>query len=372
MEPGICIDQTRGVKRLQCRSVAVSLIVLVALGPACRERREGAPSTPPATSSVSTSVAAAPDSPGFHHRVMTAERIDTSFFSKSKQELQVSAKAQGGLIEGVSLRLGAFTLQLTIDRLSDRASTKGGPLKLTTADRTALREFVEHVWANPASGTSAETNLLLKRVTGLAALLYEGPETFLDFDIKMGKPRSIGSPTPMVRCCPCGERGKMSGICDDCPGNCDCYPDGCGSGPACVKDEPGDDGVLMIFGDCCYSSPPGAPYPQSHDACLHTMKTFPDVCGWTQRTETDGRNWCEGRCGIGCAAAPIYTQDCLDHDRCLAHRDGHVDAPSNGGPTNTDCGDEFNEAVGDFAVIYFGTLGASFLECSNCPQPCTN
>lgn len=51
-----------------------------------------------------------------------------------------------------------------------------------------------------------------------------------------------------------------------------------------------------------------------------------------------------GRCGP--QGFPIlqygYTQDCLDHDICVTETEGSVF------PTDANCGDEFNEAIGDY------------------------
>jgi hypothetical protein len=55
---------------------------------------------------------------------------------------------------------------------------------------------------------------------------------------------------------------------------------------------------------------------------------------------------CPGRCGAGCNFLDHdYTWDCLDHDRCLDQYGG-----SSASPNNPNCGDEFTEAVDDWAA----------------------
>jgi hypothetical protein len=55
---------------------------------------------------------------------------------------------------------------------------------------------------------------------------------------------------------------------------------------------------------------------------------------------------CPGRCGAGCNWLDHdYTWDCLDHDKCLDQYGG-----SSASPNNPNCGDEFTEAVDDWAA----------------------
>lgn len=56
---------------------------------------------------------------------------------------------------------------------------------------------------------------------------------------------------------------------------------------------------------------------------------------------------CMGRCGAGCGwgAPSAWTKDCLDHDICIVDQNG-----VNGGATDTNCGDEFNQAADDYSL----------------------
>lgn len=58
---------------------------------------------------------------------------------------------------------------------------------------------------------------------------------------------------------------------------------------------------------------------------------------------------CQGRCGAGCNwwFDDDMMQDCLDHDRCVDYHPG-----GGTGPGSADCGDEFNDASGDYVVTY--------------------
>ena len=63
-----------------------------------------------------------------------------------------------------------------------------------------------------------------------------------------------------------------------------------------------------------------------------------------------GSNYgCMGRCGGDCGwgAPSAWTKDCMDHDQCS------FENGSSGGSSDSNCGDEFNEAADDwtFGVI---------------------
>jgi len=72
-----------------------------------------------------------------------------------------------------------------------------------------------------------------------------------------------------------------------------------------------------------------------------------------RRNATVGADWsrngrddrCVGRCGANCFGAPstsrMYTEDCLEHDICSASEN------ASDGARDSNCGDEFDNAVGD-------------------------
>lgn len=80
--------------------------------------------------------------------------------------------------------------------------------------------------------------------------------------------------------------------------------------------------------DAINASPPAAAH------CFLTYNTFSGPCQAN----------CQGKCGIGCNpfASTGWTQDCLDHDQCIAQHGG------GGGSGNPACGDEYDEAFNDF------------------------
>ena len=65
-----------------------------------------------------------------------------------------------------------------------------------------------------------------------------------------------------------------------------------------------------------------------------------------------GNSWCAGRCGAGCPknnwweliSDDDYTRDCFDHDWCTVHFN------EDNGSGATHCGDEYDEAVDDYAA----------------------
>lgn len=82
-----------------------------------------------------------------------------------------------------------------------------------------------------------------------------------------------------------------------------------------------------------------------HELCEYTAEYYHgrytgySYCGW-------GASACEGRCGAGCPNSYnfYYTKDCFDHDLCL---DNHPSASATS--TFGDCGNEFDQASGDFS-----------------------
>ncbi len=96
----------------------------------------------------------------------------------------------------------------------------------------------------------------------------------------------------------------------------------------------GDDGVRCLHGTDGYTN---AKYdPGSNGTCV-----------WTYARYGKKAPHCNGRCGSGCSWWDHnYTQDCFDHDKCLDAYGG------NNYPSNPNCGDEFNDAIDDYAVTY--------------------
>jgi hypothetical protein len=128
-------------------------------------------------------------------------------------------------------------------------------------------------------------------------------------------------------------------------------PTGCG--PA------NDDDGITLLPMCCNG---GAVVPWQHDASNHCFTTMANVCGAASATSADPlATSCPGRCGPGCAAIPVYTQDCLDHDLCLMHHTalGSLD------PTGS-CGDELGEAVDDVAFLYGAEAGFVAMAITGC------
>lgn len=79
-----------------------------------------------------------------------------------------------------------------------------------------------------------------------------------------------------------------------------------------------------------------------HDTLLHCMRTY-----YTYSGPCSYR--CTGRCGAGCGnqnGYGVYTQDCLDHDVCVAHH----------GYAVAGCQDEFKETWNDVSrgITYYG------------------
>jgi hypothetical protein len=121
------------------------------------------------------------------------------------------------------------------------------------------------------------------------------------------------------------------------------------SPPPCQVSD--DDGVTLLP-QCCNG---GTLVNWQHDAYDHCFVTMTNMCGMGSASSGDPlATDCPGRCGSGCSAIPLYTQDCLDHDLCLMHHKGL-------GPTDPtgSCGDELREAVDDVAYVY--ASGAGFL-----------
>lgn len=116
--------------------------------------------------------------------------------------------------------------------------------------------------------------------------------------------------------------------------------------PPC-SDVADNDGVTLLT-SCCNG---GAPVPWQHDNLPdgHCFTTMVNWCGNLSPTTGDAlATSCPGRCGPGCANFPGYYQDCLDHDLCAMH-----DAPSSLAVTpDGGCGDEWQDAVDDFAISY--------------------
>jgi hypothetical protein len=108
--------------------------------------------------------------------------------------------------------------------------------------------------------------------------------------------------------------------------------------PAC-SDVPDNDGVT-ILPTCCRG---GGAILFQHDDLPggHCFMTLAGTCG------TSSPSGCVGRCGPGCNAGPGYYQDCVDHDLCLDHEGGGSGITPAG-----KCGDEWWEAVDDFAFAY--------------------
>ena len=70
-----------------------------------------------------------------------------------------------------------------------------------------------------------------------------------------------------------------------------------------------------------------------------------------QRSASPGVNFnyeCQGRCGDGCqsgiAVCSNWARDCLKHDVCRYFH------PNNGGASDIDCGDEYNDANDDYTA----------------------
>ena len=75
-----------------------------------------------------------------------------------------------------------------------------------------------------------------------------------------------------------------------------------------------------------------------------------DHSKWIKVNSKAGSGYgCMGRCGGGCGwgAPSAWTKDCMDHDQC-SWENG-----SSGGASDSNCGDEFNEAADDWA---FGVI----------------
>lgn len=106
--------------------------------------------------------------------------------------------------------------------------------------------------------------------------------------------------------------------------------------PTC-SDVPDNDGITLLP-MCCFG---GATVLFDHDDLPggHCFTTLPGKCGMT--------SGCAGRCGPGCGTVEGYYQDCLDHDLCLDHEGGGSGLTPAG-----KCGDEWWEAVDDFAFAY--------------------
>lgn len=92
---------------------------------------------------------------------------------------------------------------------------------------------------------------------------------------------------------------------------------------------------------------------ESHDAesasakrhCFQTVAVYSGPCS----------RGCLGQCGAGCNGAGTfggYFQDCLDHDRCSRHHN------ASGGSSSRVCGDEYDEAIGDFIAGMKGGCGS--------------
>lgn len=117
--------------------------------------------------------------------------------------------------------------------------------------------------------------------------------------------------------------------------------------PGCQLDPGDNDGVVFMFW-CCWSTDVFTPWDHDRpDTCLMTDN---HRCGYRGDLLTP----CAGRCGPGCASSPMYFQDCLDHDFCSDVENGGGGATD---PFDRNCGDEFGEAVDDFAAIYAATFG---------------
>ena len=104
----------------------------------------------------------------------------------------------------------------------------------------------------------------------------------------------------------------------------------------------GENGVHVINSSCCLASGGDQNALSCHDAWGHGALVESGSCGNTNR--------CDGACGAYCNTRPVYTQDCLNHDRCVFHRAGHIiqTGPQDKGP---DCGNEWDMATDDWILI---------------------
>jgi len=130
-----------------------------------------------------------------------------------------------------------------------------------------------------------------------------------------------------------GGEGKFSA-----PGTVSAQGD-CVRGCNCAS----DNDFVSFLPMCCWG---GRTINWQHDALPGSPS---GVCGLTTRSNTCGFRApsCEGRCGVGCWAPPVYVQDCMDHDWCVnVERDGSFIWNS------THCKGEFLEGVDDFVVIW--------------------
>ena len=119
-----------------------------------------------------------------------------------------------------------------------------------------------------------------------------------------------------------------------------------------------DDGITLLP-MCCNG---GAVVPWQHDASNHCFTTMANTCGAASAASGDPlATSCPGRCGPGCAAYPVYTQDCLDHDLCIMHHPGLSSTDPSGS-----CGDELGEAVDDVAFLYGAQAGFIAMAFTGC------
>lgn len=280
--------------------------------------------------------------------VVTGDRVEGGFRSSSGQEITAAIVTNRQQPRSLRLGFGGGSFEMRVDPTTRRVTSHGGPWKLKAVERALLREFARKSWSS-ARASSAEARGAMMRAAGIASFLADAPPELNNFEFTIRPPGQVDRP-----CCPCD--GDELPQCTDCPRQCGC-PGGCG--PACGPEEDGQVGIRELPNACCTAVPPGADAEYQHDACRHPLTNLHGKCGWTQSADTGGRTWCQGRCGQGCIAADIYTQDCLDHDLCEGHDD----------PAQ-DCTDEWWEAADDFSYIYL-LLPDPLNWCGRCPnQPC--
>lgn len=237
----------------------------------------------------------------------------------------------------------AITLAIAVNGIVVDADWQGGPTPLINIDgrgsvmmpteKKVLQELVfrlERDWDPYSTTLPPERHFIFR----LLMMLSEAPAGYKLGTFRIDLPRSSGVSTVFP-----GHGAPSSLPHPETSSAAECDP------------MDGQDGQAHYAGVCSG----GRNLASHHDACNHEFDRFNHLIGCNSRAG------CPGRCGAGCGSrggAGSYTVDCADHDKCCAD---HGDCFN---PFDSDCGDEYSEAVDDVLVA-----GRTCGRCTSSPEP---
>jgi hypothetical protein len=251
---------------------------------------------------------------------------------RPKDHAELVVTGEMGELETARVMVDGAKMEVVVDRSAGRVQLRANGTKIT--GRRA--ELLEELTAQHRESTDER----LRRASALFTFFASAPGdvALRDMEVPLALGPEVDRPcVPGEHGCPEQDPGEGGGEADPC---------------AQSWRMSGEDGVRVLPKECC-TTHGGFQVTYTHDACFHPMLTQPGRCGQTRYKAEDKYDFCEGRCGVGCDAPPVYTQDCLDHDLCERHHEGHQSPVSGGLGHHPDCGDEFLEAVDDALFAAF-------------------